>query len=216
MPGGQYGFGQLYKGILAPLFSPEMKVLELGCGNGASSEMLASFGVQLTATDISEEMIKVAAERNIPNIRFRTLDAMDLSEVEELGKFDVITAFNSFSYYPNKPKVLQDLKGILEPGGRLVLLDMNALCPIYPLSAWMGRLDMNWWWSTIRQMTPGGLRALLEQAGYRVLRLRTLNFVPHATHGVVFEVLKALNPMLNSIPGLNKLAMRVLAEAEPG
>ena len=31
MPGGRYGFGELYKKTLAHLFSPGMRVLELGC-----------------------------------------------------------------------------------------------------------------------------------------------------------------------------------------
>ena len=214
MPGGRYSFGELYRAELAHLFAPGMDVLELGCGNGASSAMLATYEVNLTATDISDEMLKVASAREIPNTSFRRLDAMALAEVENLGPFDVIVAFNSFAYYPDKPRVLRDLKALLKPGGKLVVLDMNAHCPIYPLSAWIGRLDMNSWWTTTREMRPASLRPMFEEAGYRVNRIRTLNFVPHAVKGPVFRVLKALNPVLNALPLVNKLAMRVVVEAE--
>jgi 2-polyprenyl-3-methyl-5-hydroxy-6-metoxy-1,4-benzoquinol methylase len=215
LAGGQYGFGELYKKVLAPYFSKGAKVLELGCGNGASSEMLASYGVELTATDISDEMLIIARSRDIPNTKFLRLDAMALGEAQQLGQFDVITAFNSFAYYPAKAKVLRELRSHLNENGRLVILDMNALCPVYPLSAWIGRLEMSSWWSTTKEMTPSGLRRLFAEAGYRVERLETLNFVPHAVGGAVFQLLKFVNPLLNATPLVNKLAMRVLIVVEP-
>ena len=43
----------------------------------------------------------------------------------------------------------------------------------------------------------------------------TLNFVPHAVGRAVFQVLKAVNPLLNSTPLVKKLAMRVLIVVEP-
>lgn len=214
MPGGKYSFGTLYREILAPHFKPGMKVLELGCGNGASSEMLASFGVELTATDISEEMLKVAAARKIPSTKLRCVDAMALDQVKDLGTFDVIIAFNSFSYYPDKPKVLRDLKNFLKPNGELVLLDMNALSPIYPVLAAVGKNEMREWWKIIKEMTPSRLRHELTVAGYEIQDMRTLNFVPHATQGTAFQFLKTLNPVLNSLPGINKMAMRVLVRAK--
>ena len=64
-------------------------------------------------------------------------------------------------------------------------------------------------------MTPWNLRRLFADAGYRVNRLDTLNFVPHAVQGSIFQVLKAVNPLLNALPLVNRLAMRVLIEAEP-
>ncbi len=215
MAGGRYGFGELYKKVLAPYFSPGDKVLELGCGNGASSEMLASYGVDLTATDISDEMVKIAQSRDIPNTKFLRLDAMELGQTEGIGKFDVITAFNSFAYYPAKARVLREVRLHLNENGRLVILDMNALCPVYPISAWIGRLEMSSWWTTTKEMTPSGIRRLCSENGYRMVRLETLNFVPHAVGGAVFQVLKAVNPLLNSTPLVKKLAMRVLIVAEP-
>ena len=157
----------------------------------------------------------IARSRGIANTNFVKLDAMKLAEAQELGRFDVIAAFNSFAYYPSKARVLRELRSHLDENGRLVILDMNALCPVYPLSAWIGRLEMSSWWSTTKEMTPWGIRRLFSEAGYRVDRLETLNFVPHAVEGAVFRILKFVNPLLNSTPLVKKLAMRVLIVAEP-
>lgn len=216
MPGGKYSFGQLYRKVLAPYFKPGMDVLELGCGNGASSEMLSDFGVKLVAADISQGMIDVASSRGLKNTRFRQMDGMKIDEAKDLGIFDAVVSFNCFSYFPDKAKVLRDIKRVIRPGGSLIILDMNPLCPVYPLAALFGINEMKEWWSTIREMSPGKLRSMFTRQGYRVEVVRTLNFVPHATSGVIFHALKAVNPILNFAPGLNRLAMRVLIVAKTG
>ncbi|HPD28973.1 MAG TPA: class I SAM-dependent methyltransferase [Phycisphaerae bacterium] len=213
MPGGQYSFGQLYRRILSPYFKPGMEVLELGCGNGASTEMLASYGVKLVATDICEKMLKVAAARGIANTTFRCLDIMEIAGAQDLGGFDVIVSFNAFSYLPDKARVLHDLSRLLRPQGRLIILDMNALSPVYWFCVLMGRNEMRQWWGAIKEMTPGNLRFLFQRCGYAVELIRTLNFVPHATQGRVFRALRAMNPLLNATPLIRKLAMRVLVVA---
>ncbi len=213
MPGGRYSFGQLYRRILAPYFKPGMEVLELGCGNGASTEMLAGYGVKLVASDICEGMLRVAGARGIPNTTFRCLDMMKISEVRDLGSFDVVVSFNAFSYLPDKAKVLRDLNLVLKPQGRLIILDMNALSPVYWLCVLMGRNEMRQWWKTIKEMTPGNLRSLFQECGYNVELVRTLNFVPHATQGWAFKTLRAINPLLNATPLVRKLAMRILVVA---
>lgn len=213
LPGGSYGFTQLYRKVLSPCFRPGMDVLELGCGNGASSEMLASFGVNLTATDVSENMLKIASTRNLPNTRLRRLDAMKLETAQDLGTFDVIVAFDCFSYLPHKGKVLRDLRKHLKPGGSLIFIDLNALCPIHPISALMGRNAMKECWKTIREMTPSRLRAQFLTEGYRLDELRSLNFVPHAAHGSVYRVLKTMDPILEKLPAVSKFGTRILIRA---
>lgn len=215
MAGGRYGFNNLYRPLLAKVIKPGMEVLEIGCGNGASSEMLSSFGIKLTATDISEEMLKEVAKRKLPDTKLVCVDSMRLNEYPELTKYDVIIGFNSFSYFPDKGKVLRDMKSHLKPGGRLIILDMNPLCPLYWYSTLVGRNEMRAWWSCIKELTPRFLSKKLRETGYEVEDLRTLNFIPHkADHGIVFEVFKFLNPLLNAIPFVNRLAMRVMVTAK--
>jgi ubiquinone/menaquinone biosynthesis C-methylase UbiE len=207
MPGGQYSFNVLYKPMIERWLSTDMRVLELGCGNGASTEMLSSLGLEIVATDISQKMLDVASKRHMRNVTFRCLDAMAI-DAKELALFDAVVAFNTFSYYPDKTKVLRDFKTVLKPQGRIILLDMNALCPLYPIMARYGKNEMKTWWPTIMEMTPSNLRRMLGQQGYEIDEMKTLNFVPHAVEGWVFETLKRFNPSLNR-SFIKRFAMRI-------
>ena len=89
----------------------------------------------------------------------------------------------------------------------MIILDMNAMCPLYPIMKVMGKNELPSWWNVIKCTTPKNLIHLFETTGFQVLEIRTLNFVPHATGGFFFEFLKTLNPVINAIPVLNKLAM---------
>lgn len=212
--GGRYSFHELYSKVLRQYITPGDSVLELGCGNGASTEMLVNLGANVLATDISEEMTKVASQRGLKNVEFAVLDASTPEDFPENKTFDVIAAFNTFSYYPNKEEVLRSLHRLLKPSGKLIILDMNPLCPLYPVMAWYGKNEMNTFWQVIRETTPANLRRLCQATGYKIRLLTTLNFVPHALDGIRFQTLRAVNPILNALPLVKRLAMRVLLVAE--
>jgi len=75
----------------------EVRILELACGSGNHSIKLAEYGYQIIATDISEESINIARNKNSHNnLRFELLDML---KPAELGKFDVIIClFDSIGY----------------------------------------------------------------------------------------------------------------------
>jgi SAM-dependent methyltransferase len=58
------------------------KVCDLGCGPGHITEYLYNLGVNVIGIDISENMIKLAKERN-PSIRFDIGDMLDLNLLDE-------------------------------------------------------------------------------------------------------------------------------------
>ena len=70
-----------------------LQVLELNCGTGEDAHHFSKQGHQVIATDISEEMIRVANEK-YPHITFQTLDITQLHTHTFDHKFDVI--FSNF------------------------------------------------------------------------------------------------------------------------
>ena len=63
-------------------------VLELGCGTGYWTEVLAGCADTVLATDASEEMIAIAGRRAHPNTSYRVADALDLPP--DLGSFTAV------------------------------------------------------------------------------------------------------------------------------
>ena len=103
------------------------RVLDIGTGTGVIPRNLYRFGAKWTGTDIAENQIlqakRLASEHGM-EIDFRTAATEDLNFPD--GSFDVITACQCFWYFDHK-HVMPELKRMLTPGGKLVLLYMAWL-----------------------------------------------------------------------------------------
>ena len=75
------------------------RVLDAGCGTGASAVELAARGADVVAVDLSPRLIEIAAERAPQDlsgtIDFRVGDMLDPS----LGRFDAVLAMDSLIHY---------------------------------------------------------------------------------------------------------------------
>jgi SAM-dependent methyltransferase len=104
----------------------EKRVLELACGTGHGSRLLAKHGASVLGVDISREMISRALEeelRNPMDISYLVSDVNDLNLSE---RFDIVAP--SFLYhYASTREELSRLFELtakhLVPGGRLVALN---------------------------------------------------------------------------------------------
>ena len=103
------------------------RVLDIGTGTGVIPRNMYRFGAKWTGTDIAENQIvqakRMAAENGM-DIDFRTSATEDLDFPD--GSFDVITACQCFWYFDHK-RVMPELRRMLTPGGKLVLLYMAWL-----------------------------------------------------------------------------------------
>lgn len=99
-------------------------VLDVGCGTGSLSVLLASLGHEVTGVDLSPAMITQAQAKAAASecrIDFRIMDAA----VPPLAprRFDVIVCRHLLWALPEPIQVLQQWAGLLEPGGRLILIE---------------------------------------------------------------------------------------------
>jgi 2-polyprenyl-3-methyl-5-hydroxy-6-metoxy-1,4-benzoquinol methylase len=70
-------------------------VLDLSCGEGYNARILAGKGARVVGVDFSQEMIKLAEQKEKKDklgIRYCVSDAADLKELDS-GHFDVVTCF---------------------------------------------------------------------------------------------------------------------------
>ncbi|MFV0558116.1 MAG: class I SAM-dependent DNA methyltransferase [Enterococcus sp.] len=84
------------------------QILELACGTGALAVAFAKQGYDVTALDLSEEMLMIASNRALEEdvaIQFVAGDMLDLSET---GTYEAVTCFSdSICYMPDEQAVQQ-------------------------------------------------------------------------------------------------------------
>ncbi len=100
------------------------RVLDVACGTGLVSFRIAdAVGEKgaVVGTDISGAMVeaarRLAAERNIGNVRFERSDAEDLCLDDE--PFDAALCGLGLMYVPDPVKALEEMGRLLKPGGRV-------------------------------------------------------------------------------------------------
>ena len=101
--------------------TPQMRVLEMGCGTGTTALRLAPHIKAFVGTDQSSEMIRIARDKAADehsNLEFRVLGAAESAQLEE--GFDVVMGFNLFHLVPDADAVLADIFKILKPGGLMI------------------------------------------------------------------------------------------------
>jgi ubiquinone/menaquinone biosynthesis C-methylase UbiE len=94
--------------------------LDIGCGEGHNTRLLARGGARVTAIDIAENFIRYArqVEANEPlGIGYHVASAVDLPFAE--ATFDFATGFMSFMDIPETERVLAEAWRVLRPGGFL-------------------------------------------------------------------------------------------------
>jgi ubiquinone/menaquinone biosynthesis C-methylase UbiE len=97
-----------------------LKGLDIGCGEGHNTRLLALRGAQVSAIDISEVFIQYAKETETAsplNIHYQRASAVDLPFAE--NTFDFATAFMSFMDIPETEKILKEAFRVLKTGGFL-------------------------------------------------------------------------------------------------
>jgi 2-polyprenyl-3-methyl-5-hydroxy-6-metoxy-1,4-benzoquinol methylase len=97
--------------------------LEIGCGTGSFSRLLAQKADRVLALDLSPEMIQLAKQRSAeyPNIDYRIADVMDWDFPKE--SFDCIASIATLHHLPFA-SVVKRMKSGLKINGILMILDL--------------------------------------------------------------------------------------------
>jgi ArsR family transcriptional regulator len=134
-------------------------VLDLACGDGVLSEMLAGHARSITAVDLSPTLIAAARGRLKSYSNVRLLEA-DMHALPLGAKsFDLVFLMHALAYTKKPQAVLAEAARVLRSGGRLVVAALNAHAHKATIEAY-DHLNLG--------LAPPALRKLLEQAGFKV------------------------------------------------
>jgi 2-polyprenyl-3-methyl-5-hydroxy-6-metoxy-1,4-benzoquinol methylase len=138
--------------------APCYRALEIGCGTGTFTRLLAKQANHVTATDLSSEMIRVARDcsTGYPNIDYSVGDVLEMDL--PVSHFDCIVMIATLHHLPTE-SVLEKLKQALTPEGVLILHDLLTPTGVINRVADLVRFPVS---MTMRCLRTGRVRARRE------------------------------------------------------
>ena len=147
------------------------ELIELGCGTGFYTKVLAVNASHIMATDLSDEMLAVARTqlKDLQNVTVAKADCEATAFPD--GEFDSVFMANLIHVIENPSATLQEAYRVLKDGGLLLIVDFTA----YGMNRFemikMGMRALRKFGrppSYSRSLSPGELRSLAESAGFKV------------------------------------------------
>ena len=151
--GRRAGFDYLQRAI--ELVSERRRALDVGCGNGRMSGILAAAGFRVTGVDVSEEMLRLARSRH-PQVEFVRADICRWQSPED---YDLIVAWDSTFHVPHdrQAATVRRLRSALVHGGILLFTAGDGD------GETTGKMDgVEFYYSSL---TESAYRALLRDSG---------------------------------------------------
>lgn len=196
----------------AGALGPGKKVLETGCGIGIFTAMLAKTGAEITAVELSPDLVERARAQNpAPNVKYLVMnvETMDFPE----NTFDCVCG-SSVLHHLDLGRTLPEMLRVLKPGGTFVFTEPNMLNPqillqknIPALKALMG--DSPDETAFFRWNVTGELR----RAGFASPTAQPFDFLHPWVPGGLAPAVDRLGALLERVPLLREIAGSLLITA---
>lgn len=192
-------------------FSPGSAILEVGCGTGDYSLLLARIDYRMTGVDLSSKSIEAARTKasilGVSDVAFMVSDAEALSEVPE-NSVDGVVSFSTLRYVPDLKQALLAIRRVLKPKGVAVLDFPNRFCP------WFGLLKTHF--GVERHIhdhhySTREIVRLMRDAGFADVGARRILFTTYVLPTSLLPVFRAIGWVGERIPGINETAGIIMA-----
>lgn len=158
---------------------PGMRVLEVGCGLGRYTFILAELGVKVEGLDLSPRLVEQLAQINGGRYEIPThgLDMVDCPP-QMHGRFDAVIGFFVLHHVHNLDQCFQAAARLAKPGGSVAFLEPNPFNPLYyiqitltPEMRWKGERGM-------LKMHPDVIFASMQRGGLSACSVERFGFFP--------------------------------------
>lgn len=195
----------------AAQLKPGMKVLEVGCGTGLFTEMMARSGAHILAVDISPELIEEARKRSLPadQVEWRAIAFEECADTS----FDAIVGSSVLHHLEMTP-ALKRMYQLLKPGGRLAFAEPNMLNP----QVWAERNI-----ESVRRRNGASpdetaivrwrLARDLRDIGFTDVHIRNTDWLHPATPPALIPAVASLGLLLERVPLIREFSGSVLIQA---
>jgi 2-polyprenyl-6-hydroxyphenyl methylase / 3-demethylubiquinone-9 3-methyltransferase len=160
------------------------RVLDVGCGAGLLSEALAGEGAEVTALDLSPELIDAAKLHLLESghrVDYRLVSVEELA-AQMPGAFDAITCMEMLEHVPDPGSVLRACAMLLRPGGTLFLSTLDRTPQAFGAAIigaeYLARLLPRGTHDYAQFIKPSELGAWLREAGLQLRDVSGLAYDP--------------------------------------
>jgi arsenite methyltransferase len=149
---------------------PSDRILDLGCGTGWASRRMARVATagEVVGLDVADEMLRRAeqASSNLKNVRYVWGSAEKIPAPD--NSFSKVLSVESFYYYADQGKALDELRRVLAPGGRLFIL-INLYKDNHYSLRWVGELKV-----PVQALSEAEYLDMLRQHGFTDVEARRI------------------------------------------
>ena len=147
---------------------PGERVVDLGAGMGAATFIAADRGARVLAVDPTPFMRRVLKLRRLVHPRREAITVLDGAAEAlplETATVDALWTVNTVHHWTDVARALAELKRVLRPGGRLVLVDEDMEDPAHPFFGRMKKQRASHH-RDFDEVDPQAVAAKLEQHGF--------------------------------------------------
>jgi len=192
--------------MLKRMLIPDSKVLELGCGTGYFTHELVDTGAEITAIDISPELLEEARkEFKALNVEFKVDNAYAMSFADEY--FDHVVG-SSVLHHLEISEALSEIFRVLKPGGHIAFTEPNMMNPQIALQKNIPYIKRRMGDSPDETAYfKWQMKRLLREAGFDLIRVIPFDFLhPSVPFGLIRTVswignVAEKTPLLRDIAG---------------
>jgi ubiquinone/menaquinone biosynthesis C-methylase UbiE len=149
---------------------PSDHILDLGCGTGWASRRMAKVATagEVIGLDVADEMLRRAEQTSsgFKNIRYVWGSAEKIPADDKY--FSKVLSVESFYYYADQGKALDELRRVMAPGAKLFIL-INLYKDNHYSLRWMTELKV-----PVQGLSEAEYKALLEKHGFKNVQARRI------------------------------------------
>ncbi len=197
----------------AARLGPGVKCLEIGCGSGLFTEQFLSTGAEITAVDISPDLLALAQRRikNSDKVRFVENSFEEVCDVG--GPFDAIIG-SSILHHLDIDASVKRIFHFLKPGGRMGFAEPNMCNPqilfqknIPYLKERLGDSPDE------RAFFRWPLYRLMRKVGFESITILPFDWLHPNTPKPFIQLMKRVSYIFESLPGIREFSGSLLIKA---
>jgi len=179
---------------LIPRLGGHLRVLDVGCGNGAMAAEFLRRGCKVTGIDLSREGVEVARAA-YPLGRFEVMEADDeiLSRLHE-DPYDVVISTETIEHLYDPRSFAEGCFAATRPGGLFLISTpyhgylKNLVLSL--LNRWDAHIDPFWRGGHIKLWSHNTLSRLLRETGFTEIRFRGVGRFPFLWKSMILSAVR--------------------------